>query len=147
MYITIRDARPEDAAAIAVLLSQLNYPTDASFVLRRLSEFLKSPMAFVIVADFNSDVVGVLSFNSEIAFHKEGRIGTITALSVREDMRGRDIGGQLVKECEARAIAQGCSRVAVSSGIARTRAHKFYLDHDYLEKTKRFVKDFEPDVR
>lgn len=143
MEVVIRDAHPEDSDAIAVLISQLNYQTDGAFISRRLSEFLKSPFAFVIVAELGGEVVGVLSFNSEIAFHKEGRIGSITALSVRDDMRGKKIGSMLVEECERRALEQGCYRIAVASGVQRTQAHKFYRERGYLEKTKRFVKDFD----
>jgi N-acetylglutamate synthase-like GNAT family acetyltransferase len=143
MEVVIRDATPEDSEAIAVLITQLNYPTGAPFIRRRLAEFLESPHAFVIVAELAGEVVGVLSFNSEIAFHKEGRIGSITALSVRDDTRGNNIGSLLVDACEQRALAQGCFRIAVASGVTRLRAHKFYLDRGYLEKTKRFVKDFD----
>lgn len=143
MDVSIRDARADDADDIAVLITQLNYPTDAAFISRRLVEFLTSPHAFVLVAEVDHEVVGVLSFNSEIAFHKEGRIGSITALSVREDMRGRHIGSMLVDACETRALEQGCFRIAVASGVKRLRAHKFYQDLGYIEKTKRFVKDFD----
>ena len=143
MEATIRDARPDDSDAIAVLISQLNYPTDGAFIARRLMEFLESPHAFVLVAELGDEVVGVLSFNSEIAFHKEGRIGSITALSVREDIRGKNIGSKLVEACEKRALEQGCHRIAVASGIQREQAHKFYRDRGYVEKTKRFVKDFD----
>ena len=143
MDVVIRDATPEDSDAIAILITQLNYPTDAAFIRRQLAAFLESPHAFVIVAEYGGEVVGVLSFNSEIAFHREGRIGSITALSVRDDMRGKNIGSLLVDACERRALEQGCYRIAVASGVKRLRAHKFYLDRGYVEKTKRFVKDFE----
>jgi N-acetylglutamate synthase-like GNAT family acetyltransferase len=143
MDVVIRDATDRDPEAIAVLITQLNYPTDANFIVRRLAEFLENPHAFVIVADLDEEVVGVLSFNSEIAFHKEGRIGSITSLSVRDDMRGKNIGSLLVEECEKRARAQGCYRIAVASGVQRLKAHEFYRNRGYEEKTKRFVKDFD----
>ncbi|HET6399946.1 MAG TPA: GNAT family N-acetyltransferase [Candidatus Kapabacteria bacterium] len=143
MKITIRDATHDDAEGIALLITQLGYPVHSEFVLRKLEELGELRSAFVLVAECERDILGVLSFNSEPAFHKEGRIGTMTALSIREDLRGQGIGRQLVLACEARAREQGCYRIAVASGMQRLDAHRFYLGLGYVEKTKRFVKDFD----
>jgi N-acetylglutamate synthase-like GNAT family acetyltransferase len=143
MEITIRDATNDDAEAIALLLTQLGYPATNEFVTHKLEEIRALTNAFVLVAEKEDEILGVLSFNSEPAFHKEGRIGTITALSVRDDERGQRIGTRLVKTCEIRAKEQGCCRIAVASGVQRLDAHRFYLSLGYQEKTKRFVKDFD----
>jgi N-acetylglutamate synthase-like GNAT family acetyltransferase len=143
MEIGIRDATHNDAEAIALLITELGYPANSEFVSRKLEELWEQSHAFVLVDEKENEILGVLSFNSESAFHKEGRIGTMTALSIRDGKRGQGIGKQLVMACEARAKEQGCYRIAVASGIQREEAHRFYLGLGYVEKTKRFVKDFE----
>jgi GNAT superfamily N-acetyltransferase len=97
--------------------------------------------AKVFVAEFDGTVIGFLSFDFEPAFHREGRIGTITAMCVLENMRGQGIGSKLIEQAEAFAIQCGCVRIAVASGIQRHETHQFYLSCGYKEKTKRFVKD------
>ena len=138
----IREAVIEDAESLALLLSQLGYPQDSSFVIQKLAEFSERASAKVFVAEQHGSVVGFLSFDSEPAFHREGRIGTITAMCVLENMRGKGIGRQLIERAEVYAKESGCARVAVASGIHRHETHKFYLNQGYEEKTKRFVKDF-----
>jgi len=93
------------------------------------------------VAEQDGSVVGFLSFDSEPAFHREGRIGTITAMCVDENARGKGIGRKLIEQAEDFAKESGCIRVAVASGLQRHETHRFYLDLGYEEKTKRFVKD------
>ncbi len=139
--VVIREARTEDADALAVLLTQLGYPQDASFIVRKLWELSERASAKVFVAEQNASVVGFLSFDSEPAFHREGRIGTITAICVLESHRGRGIGRSLVAQSEIFGKETGCVRIAVASGVQRHETHQFYMKLGYEEKTKRFVKD------
>ena len=140
--VLIREASESDSAGIAVLLGQLGYPNDPAFVKRKLDELNKRSSAAVIVAEVSNQVVGFLSFDSEPAFHREGWIGTITAMCVLEAERGKGIGRTLVERAEEIAREKGCVRIAVASGMQRHATHQFYLGLGYEEKTKRFVKDF-----
>ena len=140
--VVIREAVVEDADALAILLSQLGYPQDTPFVTRKLAEFDERTSAKVFVAEQEGSVVGFLSFDSEPAFHREGRIGTITSMCVLEGFRSEGIGHQLIEHAEAFAKEAGCVRIAAASGIQRHKTHNFYKNLGYEEKTKRFVKDF-----
>ncbi len=140
--LLIREAHEEDASSIAVLLTQLGYPQDNTIVLKKLREFSDLDSANIFVAERNENVLGFLSFNSEPAFHREGRIGTITAMCVLESERGHGIGRMMVEAVEQFAVHSGCVRIAVASGVQRTETHMFYRALGYEEKTKRFVKDF-----
>jgi GNAT superfamily N-acetyltransferase len=140
--VSIREAQNEDANSLAILLTQLGYPQKSSFVIRKLTELADCGSAKVFVAVRERTVVGFLSFDSEPAFHREGRIGTITAICVLEDYRGNGIGRQLIEHAEAYAKQTGCVRIAVASGMQRHETHRFYMNLGYEEKTKRFVKDF-----
>ena len=140
--VLIREAEESDSTAIAILLGQLGYPNEPSFVERKLVDRKKRPSAAVIVAEVSGQVVGFLSFDCEPAFHREGWIGTITAMCVIETERGKGIGRTLVERAEEIAREKGCVRIAVASGVQRHATHQFYLGLGYEEKTKRFVKDF-----
>ena len=124
-----------------ILLTQLGYPQDVAFVIEKLLEFSDRPSARVFVADEGGEVLGFLSFDSEPAFHREGNIGTITAMCVLEAARGRGIGRRLIEQAESFAKETGCVRIAVASGMQRLETHTFYLNLGYEEKTKRFIKE------
>src|ERR1019366_2150441 len=134
--ISIREAQLQDADAIAILLAQLGYPQEASFVSRKIMELAERSSSKVFVTEENGSVVGFLSFDSEPAFHREGRIGTITAMCVHENMRGQGIGSKLIEQTEAFAKQTDCVRIAVASGVQRHDTHRFYLNLGYEEKTK-----------
>jgi GNAT superfamily N-acetyltransferase len=139
--IVIRNARSDDAEALIVLLTELGYPQDSSFVISKLREFSERGSAKAFVAEESGDVLGFLSFDSHTAFHQKGRIGTITAMCVLESARGRGIGRQLIEHTEHVAKEAGCVRIAVASGVQRLETHQFYLNLGYEEKTKRFIKE------
>jgi GNAT superfamily N-acetyltransferase len=136
----IRFAVFEDSPALAILLTQLGYPSSDAFVQSRLTELSKSGSACVIVAEHDGAVVGFLAFNSQPLFHQAGRVGNIMAMSVLENMRGQGVGKKLVQEAEKIASESGCLKMAVASGLHRTDTHKFYTSLGYAENTKRFVK-------
>ena len=141
MEITIRDAKTTDRDSIALLLTQLGYPSDSEFAEKSIETYTNADR-FVLVAESDDTVTGFLSFSMEPAFHKSGNIGSIMALAVLESMHGKGIGSKLVRDAERRARAMGCVRLAVASGVQRLDAHRFYLGLGFEERTKRFVKDF-----
>jgi hypothetical protein len=50
MTLNVRDARPEDAAAVAGLLGELGYPATADEVTQRLRVWLTEPRSQVLLA-------------------------------------------------------------------------------------------------
>jgi GNAT superfamily N-acetyltransferase len=139
--LIIRNASDDDAEVLNVLLIQLGYPQDGAFVIRKLRECSDQVFARVFVAEESGNVLGFLSFDSHTAFHRDGRIGTITALCILESARSRGIGRQLIEHAESFVKENGCVRMAVASGIERDDTHVFYRNLGYMEKTKRFIKE------
>jgi GNAT superfamily N-acetyltransferase len=139
--LVIRNAKDDDAEALSILLTQLGYPQESTFIIRKLREFSDGTSARVFVAEENRDVLGFLTFDSHTAFHRDGRIGIITAMCVLESGRSRGIGRQLVEHAESFAKENGCVRIAVASGMHRMETHTFYRNLGYEEKTKRFIKE------
>jgi len=138
--ISVRSARPGDAAALSILIAQLGYTLDAAAVSARL-ECYSDDRSVVLVAERESEVVGFLSFHAIPLFHEDTNLGRITAMAIREDCRRQGVGRSLVRAAEDHAINLHCSRIEVTSGDHREHdAHLFYLAQGYLSDCRRFLK-------
>lgn len=143
--VTIRQARPEDAAALGDLLSQLGYPTDAAEIPGRLERVHARPGTTVLVAEHRGRPVGVVTVHLFPAMHSNEPNAWLTALVVDESMRGKGVGSALVERAEQWAIQQGARHLALTSALRRKEAHEFYKRRDYEHTGVRLVKVFSPD--
>src|SRR3569832_1688975 len=99
---TTRDARAEDAAAIARLLTQLGYPSGADEVDERLDR-LHVVGDRVLVAEAAGVVVGLAHLQVTPALERERPAARIGALVVDEAHRGRGAGRALMDALENEA--------------------------------------------
>jgi len=136
--LSIREARPADAEAIAALIVALGYAVTPAEVKRRLAA-LKKAGAAALVAEQGA-VAGVLTTYVTQVLHRPRPVGRITMMVVAEKARGQGIGTALVAEAERRLAAKGCGLVEVTSNIKRQRAHAFYERLGYERTSHRFAK-------
>ena len=132
---TIRDARAGDAAAVARLLTELGYPSDAGAVDERL-ERLQVVGDRVLVAEVDEDVVGVAHLQVTPALERDRPAAKLGVLVVDEAQRGRGIGRALVEAAEAEARLRGCELLFLTTAERRDDAHAFY-ERVGLEQTGR----------
>jgi N-acetylglutamate synthase-like GNAT family acetyltransferase len=137
--LTIRDARFDDADAIASLLEQLGYPTDAAAVPARL-ERLRIVGDRLVVAELDGNVAGLAQLHVSPTLALERPAAKIDGLVVDESSRGQEIGRALVAEMEKEARARGCSLLYLTSATRRQDAHEFYRDVGLEETGRRFAK-------
>jgi N-acetylglutamate synthase-like GNAT family acetyltransferase len=135
----IRDARIDDAEAIARLLDQLGYPTDAAAVPARL-ERLRIVGDRLVVAELEGKVAGLAQLHVSPTMALERPAAKIDGLVVDESHRGRGIGRALVAEMEAEARVRGCVLLYLTSATRRQEAHEFYRRVGLEETGKRFAK-------
>ena len=139
MGLTIRDARAADGAAIAALLGQLGYETEAAAVAPRL-ERLVIVGDRVVVAVLEDDVVGLAHLHASPTIEHERPAAKISALVVDESHRGEGIGRALVEAMEAEARARRCVLLFLTTAARRKDAHSFYRRVGLEETGKRFTK-------
>lgn len=58
--------------------------------------------------------------------HRGSKVAQIEAVRVASALRGRGLGGELVRAAIDRARAAGCARVQLTSNKDRGDAHRFY---------------------
>ena len=122
---TVRDARAEDAPAIAELLEQLGYPADAEAVRGRMQR-LAGAGDRLVVAEVDGDVVGVADLHVSPSLEHDEPAGKLAALVVDEGHRGGGIGRALVEAMEAEARTRGCAVFFLTTAERRADAHAFY---------------------
>jgi GNAT superfamily N-acetyltransferase len=138
--ISIKKAEVHHAPQMAELLGQLGYPTEPGEVRKKISALSPSKADFIWIAQTQGKVVGLLAFHLTPLLHAPGSLGRITALVVDENFRGKGIGRLLVETAEKWARDRECTRIELTSGEQRSRAHRFYQDLGYALESKRFIK-------
>jgi GNAT superfamily N-acetyltransferase len=142
----IRDARPEDAARMAVLAGQLGYPSTEGDIRTRLAALSgRGDHAFYVV-EVQGVVVGWIGVRAELSL-EGGGYAEIVGLIVDEHHRGKGLGEDLVAAAETWAAKRGAKRLRVRSNVIRERAHRFYerLGYTITKRQAVFDKDVEND--
>jgi GNAT superfamily N-acetyltransferase len=135
----IREATRSDSAAIAMLLSQLGYPSTEAAVASKIQQ-LDHPDAQVLVAVDDADVLGFVALNFIPQLALAGDFCRISYFCVREAARGQGIGTALEAKVCSLARARGCDRIEVHCHARRKLAHRFYSRQGYVESPKYFCK-------
>jgi GNAT superfamily N-acetyltransferase len=139
---SIRTACSDHYERIAVLATQLGYPSTVDEIQRRVSEMADSDLYVVFVAEnLQHKVIGWIGayIFSSVAMDKYAEI---SGLVVDQEGRCQGIGAQLLLAAEEWARTAGCLRLSVRSNVVRERAHQFYLRQGYgpTKTQKTFVK-------
>ena len=140
MDVTIREARDSDAEAIASLLGELGYPTNAADVPRRLEKMRAEGGQWTLVAERDGHVLGTATVMIRHMLSRDAPFGRVTTVVVSEAARSQGIGGALIARAEEICRAVGCGALEVTSAAQRTRAHDFYLRLGFEDRPKRFIK-------
>jgi GNAT superfamily N-acetyltransferase len=140
--MSIRPASADDAPALASLLGELGYPSEAAQVRARIARVLgasgdKATDSVFVAADPRAPgVLGMLALHLFSALHDDAPVALITALVVAERGRGLGVGRRLVDRAIETAREWGCARLMVTTHVRRADAHAFY-EHIGFELTGR----------
>lgn len=140
MNLTIRRAKETDIKQLTNLLNQLfsieeDYIFDEKKHEKGLKLLIKSENNIVLVAQYNSKVIGMLTAQTTISTVE----GTITALLedmiVDKDHRNKGIGKLLMKNIETWANQKNITRLQLLADKTNNRALEFYTKLGW-QKTK-----------
>jgi len=138
--VAVRDARADDSAAIAGLLGELGYPTEAGAVRHRLDRLRRSRGSRVLAAVAGRSLVGVVGLHVMPLLHRDHGLCRILALCVSRDYARRGAGTRLMEAAESIARRAGCHRVELTTAQERIGAHKFYRSLGFERASIRFAK-------
>jgi GNAT superfamily N-acetyltransferase len=132
----IRRAQPHDVPFLAVLSTQLGYPTTDSQLKARLETILElDHHAIYVAVDREGDILGWIHlFERPLLIQAAG--AELGGLVVEDNYRGMGIGKALLLAAEEWTESRGMSLLLIRSNIKRTAAHGFYQAAGYeLMKT------------
>jgi GNAT superfamily N-acetyltransferase len=142
MTVSVRDAVPGDAEALARRCTQLGYPAGAEVIPTRLARLASDANARSIVASSGDVVVGLATIHLRYTMNHEAPIAQLTLLVVDEQQRTRGVGRALVEAVEQWARSRGAKRIVVTTALQRAGAHAFYERLQYKHTGRRYGKDF-----
>ena len=142
MTVSVRDAVPADAEALARLCTQLGYPVVTEVMPTRLARLASDSNARSIVASTGDVVVGLATIHLRYTMNHEAPIAQLTLLVVDEQHRARGVGRVLVEAAEQWARSRGAKRIVVTTALQRADAHAFYERLQYRHTGRRYGKDF-----
>ncbi|MEP6509098.1 MAG: GNAT family N-acetyltransferase [Gemmatimonadales bacterium] len=122
----LRDAGPDDAEAVAALLTELGHPTEAIDIPKRLSLVIAEGGAVKLAVDDDKTPLGLLVLSKHWGLHAPGPVAYIAALVVTNAARRRGVGKIFVVYAREWGKSLGCSRLTVTSAEHRADAHAFY---------------------
>jgi GNAT superfamily N-acetyltransferase len=125
VVVSIRDAEPRDAEAIAGLLAQLGYPADDTTIVSRL-ERLGIVGDSVAVAELDGKVVGLAHLQVSPAIEDDRPAAKLGALVVDEAARRQGVGRALITAMKEEARTRGCGVFFLTTSELRDDAHDFY---------------------
>lgn len=138
----IRTATTSDAAAIAQLLTELDYPGTEAFIADKITQQLVHPDALLLVAAEGEQVLGFISLHFIPQLALRGDFCRISYFCVASTARSRGVGAQLEARAEFEARARSCDRIELHCNARRVQAHKFYQRQGYEESPKYLLKRF-----
>ena len=138
--VVIREARDEDAAALAALATELGYPADAEAMRRRMERLAAQPPHRMVVAERGGRVVAFAGMTVEWTPTSDDPVARLTALVVEEGERGRGTGAALVAHAEEWARGRGARSIRLTTAAHREDAHRFYERIGYAMTGLRYAK-------
>lgn len=129
--ITLRDAVPGDAQALAALNEiAMGYAYPPEKTAGKLASLLADGRNKILVAELGGKLVGYLHLVDYDVLYAD-HMKNIMGIAVDPACRRKGIGAKLLAAGEAWARAQGAEGIRLNSGESRTVAHAFYRSQGY----------------
>ena len=120
----IRTARPTDAAALAVLSTELGYASTEAQVRQRL-RLLDDPERELLVVDAPDGLAGFIDVHVQRLVETDP-FGEIGGLVVAKPHRGKGLGRALLAAAAAWCRQRDLQEMWIRANLGRVGAHEFY---------------------
>jgi GNAT superfamily N-acetyltransferase len=105
-----------------------------------LERFRAYPDYRLYVATARGEIVGSFALLiMENLAHRGAPSGIVEDVVVREDWRGRGVGTRMMRFALERCRHRGCYKLALSSHLVRTQAHRFFASLGFSQHGLSFV--------
>ena len=136
--VEVREACPEDAPSIEILLAQLGYDLSLETIRNHLVASKKSATDIVLVALEETRVIGVIDVHWISMLHQPKPVARITTLVISREDRGGGAGRLLVDRAAALARSAGCDLIELTTAVDRKDAQGFYEAMGFIPSSRRF---------
>jgi len=137
----IREATVQDAAAVAALLGELDYPSSAVQAAERLDRIAADPSTSVIVAEIDSELAGLGALHVQNLVERDEPGCEVAGLVVGQRFRRGGIGELLMQALEDEARRRGGRVMVLNTAHRRSGAHAFYEALGYEHTGRRYAKE------
>jgi ribosomal protein S18 acetylase RimI-like enzyme len=136
MNVTIRSALVEDSASIGHLITELakNIGETSPITAEYAVQYLKTPGSFILLAEKDRQVVGLISYSIRPNLYHAGDSCLIEEFVVRQSERGQGIGGRLLEALFRQLAIRNCIEVSVTTMLDNLKAIAFYKSHGMLDE-------------
>lgn len=143
-----RPMETNDLAVVAVLATQLGYPSTLDQLERRWERVRSDPDRAVFVAELaTGEVVGWVDVHGVHGLAVEP-YAAVAGLVVDEAARGQGVGRCLMAAAERWACEEGYQEIQLRSNVTRHAAHAFYarLGYQVMKRSLAFHKRLIPAI-
>lgn len=140
MTVTLRPAQQADAENVAILMTELGYPSTEADVQDRLRRALHSPTSRCLVAHDGGEVIGLMTAELVPYFPNGSTVCRVTSLVVSAQHRRRGVGERLMAAAAEFAREHQCSGIELTSAERRVEAHRFYERLGFSRTAFRFFR-------
>jgi ribosomal protein S18 acetylase RimI-like enzyme len=131
--VVIRAARQDELEDVARTYEWLFAPPgsrprqwELGHALEALGEAVSSDGASVLIAEHESEIVGLCTVYDDIESVRYGRRAWVEDLAVHPERRSLGIGKRLLDAAKDWARARGATHLELDSAVTREAAHRFY---------------------
>jgi GNAT superfamily N-acetyltransferase len=139
--VTIREATVSDAAAVAALLGELDYPSSPAQASERLARIAADPSTWAIVAEADAELAGLAVLHMQNLVERDEPGTEVAGLVVSQRFRRRGVGELLMRALEDEARRRGGHVLVLNTAHRRAGAHAFYEALGYEHTGRRYAKD------
>ena len=136
----VRRAESRDAAAIAALLGELEYPSSVDQARTRLERIAVDPSTLVLVVELDGEVAGFGALHEQNLIERDEPGCECAGLVVGARFRRRGIGELLMDALEDEARKRGATHLVLNTAHRRADAHAFYEAIGYEHTGRRYTK-------